>query len=463
MTETKLNIVPACEFLKDAKGIIHIGASIGHERDIYAARSCPVVWIEPIPDVFMRLAENIAGYPHQRALRYLIADKDGEPRKFHVANNGGMSSSLFEFGEHKKLWPTIDYVDSLEMESLTLQTALRRAAVNLDEYDTLILDVQGAELLVLKGAGDLLDKFKFIRCEAADFELYKGGCLLKDLDQYLLPRGFSRVQTWVYAHKDTGETTGQYEALYQKTQERQKRQSQLAPIYIHDEQTGAKALYRVGALTSVPRLGFQAHAGALERAFGEIPILRTRGVFWEACMQNGMNRLIRDGADYIITVDYDSIFTAEDVKELLRLVVRYPDADAIAAWQASRAISHKPLAGVRKDNGWGGQVDTGVMKETDLTPVDNTVYGLTVIKTAAIQKMPKPWFLNVPNEDGEWEHGKHDADSYFWWKFREAGNSLYMANRVRIGHLHEDILWLDDDFNLIKQDLVEYYSKGRPF
>jgi FkbM family methyltransferase len=460
----KLIHVAEYEFIKDSKGIIHVGANTGQERDIYAQAGLPVVWIEALQSQFRLLCENIAGCKNQRALNYLIADSDDKSTLFHIANNDGQSSSIFELGDHRKLWPEIDYAQETWENALTLKTVLQRHAVNLDEYDTLIIDVQGAELLVLKGAGDALDKFRFIRAETSDFELYKGGSRLKDLDEYLIPRGFNRVTTWQYKRSRDHATDFIYEALYEK---KAARRVEIAPIYIEDPQSGAKAMYRVAALASVPRLGFQAHMGASEQAFADprIPILRESGcVFWEMTMQNGFNSLIRAGADYIITTDYDSIFTNADVKELLRLIVRYPDADAIAAWQASRWKNHAALAGIKTQNGqWGGGVPLDDMKRLDLTRVDNTVYGLTIIKTSAILKIPKPWFMNVPNADGEWEHGKHDADSYFWHKFIEAGNALYMANRVRVGHLHEDVLWVDDDFQLIKQDLTDYYSKGRPF
>ena len=39
-----------------------------------------------------------------------------------------------------------------------------------------MLDTQGAELLVLKGAAGLLHRFQFIKVEAADFESYANGC-----------------------------------------------------------------------------------------------------------------------------------------------------------------------------------------------------------------------------------------------------------------------------------------------
>lgn len=460
--ELKHIAIPAYDFLKDARGVIHVGANSGQERDIYARHNLHVLWIEGLYEAFQQLGHNIQTYPNQRAIHSVISDEDGKVHTFHVANNDGQSSSLFDFGEHTRLWPEIEYTHSFETTGTTLKTTLQRYAVNLSDYDTLIMDVQGAELLVLKGAGDLLDKFKFIRAEACDFELYKGACTLQDLDDYLAPRGFERALTWHYRGSDKEKVAHIFEALYQK---KATPRPLLDPIYIEDPQSGASAIYRIGAVANVPRLGFQAHKGVLEESFSNPKIFTLRGgsAFWEQSMQELFNSIIDQGADYLITVDYDSIFTSRDVKALLQLIVRYPHADAIAAWQPSRWKKHQALAGVRSDDKWGGQYGIEEMKRTDLTPVHNTVYGLTIIKTSAILKVAKPWFLNVPNEQGEWREGKQDADSYFWRKFVDAGNKVYMANRVRIGHLHEDVLWLDDDFNLHKQDLTDWYGRGRPF
>ena len=204
------------EFLERAKGVIHVGANVGEERDVYAGLNLPVFWIEADPDACQRLLWNIGEYPNQRARRSLITDTDGDVHVFHVANNGGKSSSMFELGQHKQVWPNVEYVSSFQAEGVTLETALRRDEVNLDEYDALVLDVQGAELLVLKGAEGILDKFKFIQCEAAEFELYKGGCQLKDLDEFLTARGWKRSQTWPYSQPGTTNKNGLYEAVYEK-------------------------------------------------------------------------------------------------------------------------------------------------------------------------------------------------------------------------------------------------------
>lgn len=46
-------------FLKKVKGIIHVGANTGQEMELYAKYKLPVVWIEPIPEVFETLQNNL--------------------------------------------------------------------------------------------------------------------------------------------------------------------------------------------------------------------------------------------------------------------------------------------------------------------------------------------------------------------------------------------------------------------
>jgi hypothetical protein len=38
-------------FLRRTKGVVHVGANEGQERDIYARYNLNVLWIEPLPDV----------------------------------------------------------------------------------------------------------------------------------------------------------------------------------------------------------------------------------------------------------------------------------------------------------------------------------------------------------------------------------------------------------------------------
>ena len=52
------------------------------------------------------------------------------------------------------------------------------------------MDVQEAELSVLKSLGELLKKVKYIVFEASNKPTYKGGCSYKDIDDFLRENDF---------------------------------------------------------------------------------------------------------------------------------------------------------------------------------------------------------------------------------------------------------------------------------
>lgn len=445
------------EFLKQAKGVIHVGASYGQERDVYADLGLPVVWIEAHPDVYAGLKSNLVGrYAEQRALNYLVTDKDDEEYNFGVSNNSGFSSSIFPLKEHKEVWPDIEYADYRSLKSKTLKSIVEIEGIDLSQFDALILDTQGAELKVLEGAEDILKHFRFIRSEASDVELYEGGCLDHQLDSFLKVHGFQRAMTWEV--RESTIKRGIFEILYETVATRKN-------VQILDPETEKETWAKVGVLTSVPRLGFQVHDTIMHNSFGGKgwPIIKVGGAFWEQAMQNGLNKLIALGCDYVITVDYDSIFHPDDVNELLLMAARYPEADAVAAWQVKRQGNGEALMGFRGENGHLLKYAPKEWFDKEVTEADHAVFGLTLIKTASLQKMPKPWFKSEPNADGEWGHGKCDADGYFWRKWRQTGLTIYAANNVKIGHLEEFILWIDNDFNVIRQRLQDFYNLGRPF
>jgi hypothetical protein len=57
------------------------------------------------------------------------------------------------------------------------------------------LDIQGAELMALKGATQALDFPKAIYIEINREELYKGCALVEELDRYLAVYGLKRIRT----------------------------------------------------------------------------------------------------------------------------------------------------------------------------------------------------------------------------------------------------------------------------
>ena len=191
-------------FLQEVSGVIHVGANSGQERDTYKEHGLPVIWVEAFAEVFEKLLQNIDGYPSQRAILALMTDADGAEYEFNVANNSGASSSIYQFGQHKDIWPQVEYVSKRTLRGSRLDTLLHQEGISVEDYSALVLDVQGAELLVLKGAGKSLEKFRFVKAEAADFESYVGGCTVDGLNAYLSDFDFQEISRRPFAKHQSG-------------------------------------------------------------------------------------------------------------------------------------------------------------------------------------------------------------------------------------------------------------------
>jgi FkbM family methyltransferase len=202
-------------FLNKVSGVIHIGANTGQERDTYKQLGLHVVWIEPIPEVFNALRTNLDGYSSQLAFQYLVTDKNNSEYTFHIANNGGASSSILDFNMHKDIWPEVAYEREITLRSITLASLVQKERIDVTDYQALILDTQGSELLILKGANTILSGFKFVKLEVPDFESYKGCCQVRDIEQFLEPHGFREFSRHKFAESSAG--GNYYDIVYKRT------------------------------------------------------------------------------------------------------------------------------------------------------------------------------------------------------------------------------------------------------
>ncbi|HNR78480.1 MAG TPA: FkbM family methyltransferase [Parvularculaceae bacterium] len=187
------------EALKAARGVLHLGAHLGQEAPFYAARNLPVVWVEALPEIYARLAERIKRFPGQRAICALLGDRDGTEVEFNISNNWeGVSSSLFEFGPYasgeKSLWPELNLrmVDRVRLEMTTLDCLLRREAIDAANFDHWTVDLQGAELLALKGAANAVAACRTMLVEVSSERVYNEGVLYDEIESYLSDLGFQR-------------------------------------------------------------------------------------------------------------------------------------------------------------------------------------------------------------------------------------------------------------------------------
>lgn len=201
-------------FLALCSGVIHVGANIGQERELYAGHGLKVVWIEPIPQIYDHLCRNIRAYPDQVAIRSLITDRDGETCTLHISSNYGASSSILDLHLHREIWPAVHYVNDIELISARLPSALRDSGIDTAAYDALAIDTQGSELLVLQGAEEILPRFKYIKAEAADFESYKSCPTVDEIRGYLGAQGFRLIRKDKFAERAAG--GAYYELLFER-------------------------------------------------------------------------------------------------------------------------------------------------------------------------------------------------------------------------------------------------------
>lgn len=184
--------------------IVHVGAHLAQERFAYeAAGYRRILWIEASPKIHARLVQIIAGH-HERqvgeegarheTLRALLTDKDGDEIDFREFSNDGMSSSIFAPSpESMERWPDLTETGRREhLRTETLNSVLKRLGY-LETIDTLVVDVQGAELLVLTGAEETLSRVKAVVTEASTHQYYVGGVLFPELNAFLEAHGFTAM------------------------------------------------------------------------------------------------------------------------------------------------------------------------------------------------------------------------------------------------------------------------------
>mgnify|MGYP001280368275 CR=1 FL=1 len=174
------------------KGVIHIGANIAQEADLYETMSAKVIWIEALYN--KELSNKINSYQNQFLINELVTDKDSQEYKFYISNNNQSSSSILKLKEHKELWPEVSYTKEVTLVSKKLDSIITENKINPEEYTTLILDTQGSELLILKGAKDYLKTCEQIVLEAPNFESYENCPQVKDFDNLLSTMGFKQVK-----------------------------------------------------------------------------------------------------------------------------------------------------------------------------------------------------------------------------------------------------------------------------
>jgi FkbM family methyltransferase len=179
-------------------GVFHVGAHECEELSFYnnlGVKNEDIIWIDAINSKVIE-AKN-RGIPN--VYNALITDKDDEDTVFNVSNNV-QSSSVLEFGTHSTEHPHVVYVDKIEQKSITIDSFFDKNNIDGLKYNFWNFDIQGAELMALKGAVKQIKNANALYLEVNEKELYKNCALIAEIDEFLSQYNFKRVITYITEH-----------------------------------------------------------------------------------------------------------------------------------------------------------------------------------------------------------------------------------------------------------------------
>jgi len=172
-------------------GVCHIGANTGQEApDYYSNGVEQTVWFEADPELISPLTTQLQPYSNCAVFNSCLSDTDGEEVILNIANNGGQSSSILQLDYHKIAHPEVHYTKEVVVKTHRLASIFTMHNLHIEDYPFVNIDIQGAELLALKGFGNLLHKVKYLYVEVNDANLYTGCPLFPELRDYLAEYGF---------------------------------------------------------------------------------------------------------------------------------------------------------------------------------------------------------------------------------------------------------------------------------
>jgi hypothetical protein len=200
---------------------------------------------------------------------------------------------------------------------------------------------------------------------------------------------------------------------------------------------------------SMPRLAFTSNMDAMVRmaVAYQLPFERVEGAYFHQCMERGMTKVVEAGtSEWIVTADYDSYFELDQFTQLANLMLKHPEIDAIAPMQAMRDNDRMLTTAMTGNNdSLLAYLADSQSAVDEIIQVATAHFGLTIFRTAALRHMKHPWFYETPNDQGRWDEGRSDADLGFWRNFNEAGNKLFLATQVPLGHCQQMVTLPDQD------------------
>lgn len=185
--------------------VIHVGAWEGVDVPEYLELEIPrITLIEALPEKANLLRTKYATYENVEILEFAASDKSGEFVTFYPMNYGSSSLLKPNLNSLREIFADFTEMEAIKVQTLKLDDITTRAV----DQTMLIIDVQGAELQVLKGAVTALGKTLLIKVEVSTVEYYEGQSHQAQIEQFLKSHDFVKISQRIT------KTMGQGDAIF---------------------------------------------------------------------------------------------------------------------------------------------------------------------------------------------------------------------------------------------------------
>lgn len=184
-------------YLPEDPVIVEGGSFTGHDtlRINSAWPRGKVHAFEPVPALFEQLQKNCIHAPNVQCYQQALSDSTGNT-SFYVAHKPNkldmptQAGSLLKPKERLKHSPIV-FNETIQVSTITLDAWAQEHGIS--KIDFLWLDVQGAELPILKASKKILPTVKAIYTEVEFIEAYESQALYQDVKLWLTQQGFTMI------------------------------------------------------------------------------------------------------------------------------------------------------------------------------------------------------------------------------------------------------------------------------
>jgi FkbM family methyltransferase len=194
-------------YIQNRNLVVHCGGHKGQEDHLYENFGFQkVIWIEAIPELADFMKTKFGGSSKHEVINTALWSSSNEQLDFHLSSNSKASSSILKMKHHKNTFPEVHVVDVIKIKTKTLDEVMSNQSL----ISLLLLDLQGAELEVLKGATEALKISEHVFVEVSLTELYSDQALFSEILKFLHEHGF------LLRDFDLVEKSGHGNALFSK-------------------------------------------------------------------------------------------------------------------------------------------------------------------------------------------------------------------------------------------------------